>query len=67
MAQQGYREVIAIATEPIPSVWERMPIHIIRPSIDPALLGADFTDITDEGLVAGHEHGLERGRAFVEE
>ncbi len=79
MAQQGYREVIAIATEPgelyrdvfqsepIPSVWEGVPIHIIHPSIDPALLGADFTDITGEGLVAGYEHGLEIGRAFVEE
>ncbi len=79
MAQQGYREVIAIATEPgelyrdifqsepIPFVWEGVPIHIIRPSIDPALLGADFTDITGEGLVAGYEHGLEIGRAFVEE
>jgi predicted acylesterase/phospholipase RssA len=79
MAQQGYREVIAIATEPgelyrdifqsepIPSIWEGVPIHIIRPSIDPAKLGADFTDITDEGLVAGYEHGLEIGRAFVEE
>lgn len=79
MAQQGYREVIAIATEPgelyrdifqsepIPSIWEGVSIHIIRPSIDPAKLGADFTDITDEGLVAGYEHGLEIGRAFVEE
>jgi predicted acylesterase/phospholipase RssA len=79
MAQQGYREVIAIATEPgelyrdifqsepIPSIWEGVPIHIIRPSVDPAKLGADFTDITDEGLVAGYEHGLEIGRAFVEE
>lgn len=78
MAQYGYREVIAIATEPgvlyrdifqsepIPSVWQDVPIHIIRPTIDPAKLGADFTDVTDEGLVAGYEHGLEIGRMFVE-
>lgn len=78
MAQHGYREVIAIATEPgvlyrdifqsepIPPVWQDVPIHIIRPTIDPAKLGADFTDVTDEGLVAGYEHGLEIGRMFVE-
>jgi predicted patatin/cPLA2 family phospholipase len=79
MARHGYREVIAIATEPgilyrdifqsepIPLVWQDVPIHIIRPTIDPAKLGADFTDVTDEGLVAGYEHGLEIGRMFVEE
>ncbi len=79
MARHGYREVIAIATEPgvlyrdifqsepIPLVWQDAPIHIIRPTIDPAKLGADFTDVTDEGLVAGYEHGLEIGRMFVEE
>ena len=79
MARHGYREVIAIATEPgvlyrdifqsepVPFVWQDVPIHIIRPTIDPAKLGADFTDVTDEGLVAGYEHGLEIGRAFVEE
>ena len=79
MAQYGYREVIAIATEPgvlyrdifqsepVPSMWEGVPIHIIRPEIDPAKMGADFTDITDEGLVAGYEHGMQIGRKFVEE
>lgn len=79
MAQQGYREVIAIATEPgvlyhdifqsepIPSVWEGVPIHIIRPDIDPATMGADFTDVTDEGLVAGYAHGIEKGREFLEQ
>ena len=78
LARQGYREVIAIATEPgvlyrdifqsepIPDSWEGTPIHIIRPEIDPAIMGADFTNVTDEGLVAGYQHGLEVGRKFVE-
>ena len=78
MAQQGYSEVIAIAaepgmlyrdifqSEPIPSSWNGVPIHIIRPDIDPATMGADFTDVTDEGLVAGYAHGMEKGREFVE-
>ena len=79
MAQYGYHEVIAIATEPgilyrdifqrdpIPSSWQGVPIHIIRPAIDPARMGADFTDVTSEGLVAGYEHGMEVGRRFLEE
>ncbi len=77
MAQYGYHEVIAIATEPgilyrdifqcepVPSAWQDVPIHIIRPDIDPATMGADFTDVTGEGLVAGYEHGMEKGREFV--
>jgi predicted acylesterase/phospholipase RssA len=77
MAQQGYREVIAIATEPgvlyhdifqsepIPSDWNGVPIHIIRPDIDPATFGADYTDVTDEGLVAGYEHGIKKGQEFL--
>lgn len=79
MAQRGYREIIAIAnepgalyhdifqSEPIPDNWQGIPIHIIRPEIDPATLGAGFTDVTDEGLVAGYEHGLEVGKRFVEQ
>ncbi|HLX59579.1 MAG TPA: hypothetical protein VKR83_21375 [Ktedonobacteraceae bacterium] len=78
MAERGYREIIAIANEPgilyhdifqseaIPDNWHGIPIHIIRPEIDPATLGADFTGVTDEGLVAGYNHGLEIGRKFVE-
>ena len=78
LAQQGYNEVIAIVTEPgvlyrdifqsepISSSWNSVPIHIIRPDIDPATMGADFTDVTDEGLVAGYAHGMEKGREFVE-
>jgi hypothetical protein len=78
MAQLGYREVLAIANEPgvlyrdifqsevMPDNWQSVPIHIIRPEIDPATQGADFTDVTDEGLVAGYRHGLEVGQKFVE-
>lgn len=78
MAQRGYGEIIAIANEPgilyrdifqseaIPDNWQGIPIHIIRPEIDPATLGAGFTDVTDKGLVAGYEHGMETGRRFVE-
>ncbi len=79
MAQRGYREIIAIAnepgvlyhdvfqSEPIPDNWQGVPIHIIRPEIDPATMGVGFTDVTDEGLVAGYEHGLEVGKKFFEQ
>jgi hypothetical protein len=77
MAQAGYQTVIAIATEPgplyrdifrnepIPDSWEDTTIHIIRPTIDPATLGAGFTDVTEQGLIAAYEHGKEQGRAFL--
>jgi predicted acylesterase/phospholipase RssA len=77
MVQYGYREVIAIATEPgvlyrdifqsepVPPVWNGVPVHIIRPDIDPATMGADYTDVSDGGLVAGYEHGREKGREFL--
>ena len=77
MAQAGYQTVIAIATEPgplyrdifqsepVPDRWEGTSIHIIRPAIDPARLGAGFTELTDEGLVAAYEHGKEKGREFL--
>src|SRR5947209_11241276 len=77
LAQMGYREVIAIATEPgplyrdifqstpIPSNWEGTPIHIIQPDIDPAQQGVDFTSMAEEGMVAVYEYGKEKGREFL--
>ena len=77
MAQQGYREVIAIATEPgelyrdmfrserIPDVWEGVPIHVIRPDRDVAEMGTDFTGASEEGMVAVYGYGEEKGREFL--
>ncbi len=77
MAQQGYAEVIAIATEPgplyrdifrsepIPDVWQGISIHVIRPDRDPGEMGAGFTDMTEEGMVAVYEYGKEKGREFL--
>ena len=71
MAQQGYAEVIAVATEPgplyrdifrsepIPDVWQGVLIHVIRPYRDPGEMGAGFTDMTEEGMVAVYEYGKE--------
>jgi len=78
MAERGYAEVIAVATEPgtlyrdifqsevIPAIWQGIPIHSIRPDKDPAEMGVGFTDVTEEGMVAVYEHGKEKGREFVE-
>jgi hypothetical protein len=77
MVQQGYAEVIAIATEPgplyrdifrsepIPDIWQGVPIHVIRPDRDPGEMGAGFTDMTEEGMVAVYENGKEKGREFL--
>jgi hypothetical protein len=77
MAQAGYSEVIAVATEPgelfrdifgresIPDVWAGSSIHIIRPERDLVEMGVNFTDITEEGMVMVYEYGMEKGREFV--
>lgn len=73
-AALGYDEVIAISADPGPVyrdifrsgvVPETAPYQIIRPQIDPAELGADFTDATHDGLEAAFHHGLEQGAAFL--
>ncbi|MEO8953144.1 MAG: hypothetical protein ABI396_03145 [Ktedonobacteraceae bacterium] len=78
MAQEGYKTVIAIATEAgplyrdifastqIPDRWGNTPIHIIRPAQDLAKLGTGFTEVTEDGLVVVYEHGKEQGRAFLQ-
>lgn len=78
MAQLGYREIVAIATEPgilyrdmfrsepIPDVWEGVSIHIIRPDTDLATMGTDFTEVSEEGMVRVYEYGKEKGREFLQ-
>lgn len=77
LAQRGYTEVIAVATEhgmlfrdifrrePISGVWQDVPIHVIRPERDPGEMGAGFTDMTEEGMVRVYEYGKEKGREFL--
>lgn len=77
MVEQGYEEVIAIATqpdtlyrdmfqlEPIPENYKGVPIHIIRPDFDPKELGVDFTDATEEGLSTVYQHGEHKGKEFI--
>src|SRR6266705_3107413 len=78
MVQAGYGEVIAVATEPgelyrdifgrepIPEVREGAPIYVIRPERDLVEMGVNFTDVSEEGMVAVYEHGMEKGREFVD-
>ncbi len=77
MVQAGYGEVIAVATEPgelyrdifgrepIPDVWEGAPIYVIRPARDLVEMGVNFTEVSEEGMVAVYEYGMEKGKEFV--
>ncbi len=77
MVEQGYQEIIAIATEPgtlyrdmfqlepIPENYKGVPIHIIRPDVDLKEYGVDFTDATPEGLSTVYQHGEDKGREFI--
>jgi predicted acylesterase/phospholipase RssA len=76
----GAERIIAISADPpqtrfadmfgtrtVPERVGATPVHFISPQIDPATLGADFTDATHEGLSAVYAHGEEVGRAFCAE
>ncbi len=77
MIEKGYKEVIAISNEPgtlyrdmflleeIPSSYNGVNIHVIKPDVELKDLGVDFTNATEAGLVAVYQHGEEKGREFV--
>lgn len=77
MAEAGYDEVIAIVTDPgpvyhdlfateqVPAEWNDALIHVIAPEVDPRMLGVDFTDATQDGLLALYGHGQTKGREFM--
>jgi hypothetical protein len=77
MVERGYREVIAIATEPgilyrdmfalepICDRYKDIPIALVKPDIDSKEFGVDFTKATEEGLLALYRHGEEKGREFL--
>ena len=77
MVEQGYQNVIAIATEPgklyrdlfqqeiIRDRYKQVPIRQIKPDIDLRELGVDFTQAASQGLSAVYQHGLEKGKEFL--
>jgi hypothetical protein len=79
LAHLGYRDVIAIATEPgavyhdifqtelLPSTCNGTCIHIIQPDYNLAMMGTDFTTFTEEGMDIVYAYGQEKGREFLGE
>jgi hypothetical protein len=77
MAELGYDQVIAIVpepgpayrdffqSEPIPSSWQDVPIHLIQPDVSLGKLGVDYTTATPDGFDAVYRHGKEEGSEFV--
>lgn len=77
LAERGYQPVIAIGSEPgplytdmfqttsIPDEWNGVPIYSITPERDPATLGADFTTVTEAGLVQAYEDGKRAAEIFL--
>jgi hypothetical protein len=78
MARRGYRTIIAVVNEPgpaytdmfqndlIPDEWNGIPIHIIQPDRDLATMGANFTAISEAGLVSVYDYGKTKGREFLQ-
>ena len=77
MAEMGYKEVIAVLTEPeipgldyfsetkIPDVHQGTSIQFVKPEVNLKDFGVDFTVATEEGLLKAFEHGVEQGNAFL--
>lgn len=76
LAERGYQRIIAIFNEPIPyrdffmdetipTTWQNSQISLIRPEQDPIALGVNYTQATPEGLTLLYQHGVDSGRAFL--
>ena len=77
LAAMGYRDVIAIATEPgpiprsmftddvIPARVHGARIRIVQPDADLREIGVDFLTATRQGVEAGFELGRRKAREFL--
>jgi len=77
LAEKGYQNIIAIATEPgeiskdffsdepIGSKWNNSSIYWIKPEINLKELGVDFTKASKEGIEKVFKYGITKGREFV--
>ena len=78
LAEMGYARVIAVTTSTgvlygdlfrtrvVPPEWAGASISVVQPARDPRDFGVDVTDASEDGLLALFQHGVERGRAFLE-
>jgi hypothetical protein len=78
LAELGYAIVLALSNEPVlyrdifrservATSWGGGIIEVIAPDRDPAELGVDYTRATAIGLGQVYRHGLETGRAFLDQ
>jgi hypothetical protein len=77
LADRGYKNIIAIATEPgeitkdffsgepIGSKWNNSSVYWIKPEINLKELGVDFTKASKEGVEKVFEYGIEKGKEFI--
>ena len=77
LAEMGYDEIIAISpecgplhhdffdAEEIPPVWHDAPIRRIQPDVDLNDFGVNYTQATEEGLLAACQLGEEKGGEFL--
>ena len=78
VAELGFEQVIALATEPIlyrdmfqdrriPAEWCGRTIHIVAPEYDPAEKEVSYTTASRQGLAQVYAHGRQLGKAFLTE
>jgi hypothetical protein len=77
LADSGYQNIIAIATEPgeitkdffsgkpIGNKWYNSSIYWIKPEMNLKEFGVDFTKASKEGIEKVFEYGIEKGKEFI--
>ncbi len=51
-------------TQKIPDIFHGAAIQIVWPDMDVKELGVSFTNASQDGMLAGYQYGLEKGRKF---
>ncbi|MEK6814142.1 MAG: hypothetical protein AABY65_05375 [Nitrospirota bacterium] len=78
LAVLQYTHIVAILTEqgtvnldffsntPIPEQINSSSVLFIKPDVDLKTFGVDFFAATDEGIALAYQHGLKKGKEFIE-
>jgi predicted patatin/cPLA2 family phospholipase len=78
LIERGYKEILVIAAEPgqiytdifsskkITPEMHGCSIHVIQPGMDLKTLGVDYIKATPEGLKKTFDHGMEKGKEYIE-
>lgn len=66
LTEQGTVNLDFFSNTPIPDKISNSSIMFIKPDVDLKEFGVDFFIATDEGIALAYQHGLEKGKDFLD-